>query len=198
MAHDDFATAEPLYEELLVVARADDNGVRTSSCRINLAYIANRTGRHERAEALMLENLPFVRGRGQARCQATTLVTLAETTTYLDRPAASIDYAVAAAEVVPRAADALLLIEDLRWYAAAAAQMGEPERVAEILGACEAAETELEAALEPHETAVREELLATLRRSLTDEALEAARARGRSLDLAAATALMQAPIPSRV
>ena len=194
MAHDDFATAEPLFEELLLVARADDNGVRTSACRINLAYIANRTGRHERAEALMLENLPFVRGRGQARCEATTLVTLAETTTYLDRPAASVDYAVAAAEVAPRAADALLLIEDLRWYAAAASRLGEAERIAEILGACEAAEAELEAALEPHETAAREELIATLRRSLTDEGLEAARARGRSLDLAAATALMQAPI----
>ena len=195
MAHDDFATAEPLYEDLLVVARADDNGVRTSACRINLAYIANRTGRHERAEALMLENLPFVRGRGQARCEATTLVTLAETTTYLDQPAASVDYAVAAAEVAPHAADALLLIEDLRWYAAAAVRLGDPERIAEILGACEAAESELEAALEPHETAVRDELVATLRRALTDEGLEAARTRGRSMDLATAAALMRAPVP---
>ncbi len=113
-------------------------------------------------------------------------------------PRPPVDYAVAAAEVAPRAADALLLIEDLRWYAAAASRLGEAERPAEILGAIEAAEAELEAALEPHETAVREELVATLRRSLTDEGLEAARARGRSLDLAAATALMQAPIPSRV
>ena len=197
MAHDDLATAEPLYEELLAVARADDNGVRTSACRINLAYIANRTGRHERAEALMLENLPFVRSRGQARCEATTLVTLAETTTFLDRPAASVDYSVAAAEVAPRAADALLLIEDLRWYAAAASRLGEADRPAEILGACEAAEAEMDAALEPHETAVRDELVATLRRTMTDEGLEAARARGRSMDLAAATALMRAPIPSR-
>lgn len=196
MAHNDYATAEPLYEELFVLARADDNGVRTSSCRINLAYIANRTGRHERAEALMLENLPFVRSRGQARCEATTLVTLAETNTHLDRPTAAIDYAVAAAEVAPRAADALLLVEDLRWYATAGCRLGQFEAAARILGACEAAEAELAAAFEPHEVAARTELESTLRAALTDAGLEAERARGRSLDLAAATALMQAPIPN--
>lgn len=198
MAHEDYASAEPLYEELLEVARAESNGVRTSACRINLAYIANRTGRHERAEALMLENLPFVRSRGQARCEANTLVTLAETNAYLDRPATSANYAVAAAEVVPRAADAALLVEDLRWYARAACRLGEAETAAIILGACETAEAELEAALEPHELTVRAELEAALRASLTDAGLEAARANGRSLDLAAAAALMQVPsaVPS--
>ncbi len=195
MAHEDYATAEPLYEELLEVARAEGNGVRTSACRINLAYIANRTGRHERAEALMLENLPFVRSRGQARCEANTLVTLAETNTYLDRPATSANYAVAAAEVAPRAADAALLVEDLRWYATAASQLGEAETAAIILGACETAEAELEAALEPHELTVRAELEAALRASLTDAGLEAARASGRSLGLAAAAALMQVGSP---
>jgi predicted ATPase/class 3 adenylate cyclase len=196
MMRDDYATAEPLFEQALAVAREDDNGVAMSSCRINLAYIANRTGRHERAEALMLENLPFVRGRGQARCEANSLVTLAETNTYLDRPAVSIDYAVAAAEVAPRAADALLLIEDLRWFAAAVCRLGESERPAHILGACEAAEAELEAALEPHERVLRDELVSVLREALTDAGLEAARARGRSLDLAAATALMRTPMGS--
>lgn len=144
----------------------------------------------------MAENLPFVRGRGQARCEANSLVVMAETLNYLDRPAASIDYAVAAAEVVPRAADALLLVEDLRWYAAAASRLGDPEGSAAILGACEAAEAEMDAVLEPHEMAVREELLATLRQSMTDAGLEAARARGRSLDLAAAAGLMRTPIAS--
>ncbi len=191
MAHNDYAIAEPLYEELLEVARADGNGVRTSACRINLAYIANRTGRHERAEALMLENLPFVRSRGQARCEATTLVTLAETNTYLDRPAMSVDYAVAAAEVAPRAADAALLVEDLRWYAAAACRLGEAETAAIILGACEAAEAELDAALESHEISHRAELESALRASLTDAGLVTARAHGRSLDLDAAAALMR-------
>ena len=156
-----------------------------------------RTGRHEQAEALLAENLPFVRSRGQARCEATSLVALAETFSYLDRPAAAVEHAVAAAEVAPRAADPLLLIEDLRWYAVAAARLGEAERTARILGACEQAEAEMDAALEPYEQAVREELVSALRRALTDGGLQAERTRGRSLGLAAATDLMRAPIAAR-
>ena len=122
---------------------------------------------------------------------------LAETLSYLDRPAASVEYAIAAADVAPRAADAYLMVEDLRWYAVAASHLGGAERLAEILGACEAAEAELDGGLEPHEVIAREELIAALRTELTDAGLEAARARGRTMDIAAATALMQAPIPSR-
>ena len=76
----------------------------------------------------MNENLPFVRSRGQARCEATSLVVMAETLSYLDRPAASVEYAIAAADVAPRAADAYLMVEDLRWYAVAASRLGEAER----------------------------------------------------------------------
>jgi predicted ATPase/class 3 adenylate cyclase len=196
MMRGDLALAEPLFEEAALAARADDNGVGMSSCRINLAYIANRTGRHERAEALLAENLPFVRSRGQARCEANSLVGLAETLSYLDRPAVAAEHAVAAAEVAPRAADAGLLLEDLRWYVVAAARLGEPERAARILGACEKAESEMDAALEPHEQAARDEVVSTLRRALTDAGLEAERVRGRSLGLSAATELMRAPTPS--
>ena len=193
MMHDDLAAAEPLYEELLVAAREDDNGVGMSSCRINLAYIANRTGRHERAQEVLAENLPFVRSRGQARCEATSLVSLAETLSYLERPAEAADYAVAAAEVAPRAADPLLLVENMRWYAIAACRLGYAQRSARILGVCELAEQEMDAPLELHEEALREELLAALRDALTDERLEAERAQGRSLSLAAANELV-API----
>jgi hypothetical protein len=196
MARDDFATAEPLYEELLVLARADDNGVRTSACRINLAFIANRTGRHERAEELMAENLPFVRSRGQARCEASTLVALAETMTYLDRPTEAIEYAVVGAEVAPRAADPLLVVEDLRWYAAATTRLGQAEEAAVLLGACEAAEAELEVALEPFEVELRERLVSSLRDALPDATLEEARARGRQLDLEAASAFVRRSQPN--
>jgi hypothetical protein len=103
---------------------------------------------------------------------------------------------VAAGEVAPRAADALLLLEDLRWYTVAAARLGEAERAARILGACEKAESESDAALEPHEQVARDEVVAALRRALTDDGLEAERARGRGLDLAAATELMRSPTRS--
>ena len=190
MMHDDFVAAEPLYEEMLVAAREDDNGVGMSACRINLAYIANRSGRHERAQELLSENLPFVRSRGQARCEATSLVSLAETASYLQQPGDAIEYAVAAAEVAPRAADPLLLLENMRWYGIAACRLGEAERPARILGVCEQAEQELDAPLEPHEEALREELLATLRNVLSDERLEAERSEGRALDLATGNQLV--------
>lgn len=63
-------TAERLYQEALDVAIAVDNGVGASSCRLTLASLANEMGRHDRAEALLAENLPFVQARGQTRCEA--------------------------------------------------------------------------------------------------------------------------------
>jgi predicted ATPase/class 3 adenylate cyclase len=192
LMHEDFLAAEPLFKAGLAAATEDDNGVGMSSCRINLAYVANRTSRHEEAESWLSENLPFVRGRGQARCEANTLVALGETFVYLDRPAEAIDHLAAATTVVPRAADALLLIEALRWYASAAASLGDAGQAALILGACEAAEAETEAALEPHERAARDELIRTLTAALGTSGFEATRERGRALDLAAAARLVQA------
>jgi hypothetical protein len=48
--------------------------------------VANKTRRHEIAEGLLAENLPFVRGKGQARCEAHTLVGMLETTVHRERP----------------------------------------------------------------------------------------------------------------
>ncbi|HEX6655529.1 MAG TPA: hypothetical protein VF153_04885, partial [Candidatus Limnocylindria bacterium] len=128
-------------------------------------------------------------------CEATSLVSLAETANYLNLPADAVDYAVAAADVAPRAADPLLLVENMRWYSLAASRLGEHELVARILGVCQQAETELDAPLEPFEEDLRQELLTALRHALTEEQLEAARTEGRSLPLTAANGLV-APIPS--
>jgi predicted ATPase/class 3 adenylate cyclase len=195
MLHDDLQAAEALFEEALVAATDDDNGVGMSSCRINLAFIANRTGRHERARQLLADNLPFVRSRGQARCEATSLVSLAETSTYLRQPAQAIDFAVAAAEVAPRAADALLMVENMRWYGLAAASLGEHERTARLLGVCEQAEEERDAPLEPFEEDLRQQLLAALRHALTEERLDASRAEGRALGVQAANGLVTPIVP---
>jgi len=35
-----------------------------SACRLNLAGVANQQGRHNEADDLVAENLPFVRERG--------------------------------------------------------------------------------------------------------------------------------------
>jgi hypothetical protein len=73
-----FDEAEVLYRDAFEVAVEVDDGVGMSSCRLNLATIANQTGRHEGADSLLQENLPFVRGRGQSRCEAFALMGLAE------------------------------------------------------------------------------------------------------------------------
>ena len=75
----DMAATEELVWEALALALAADNGVGISSCRLNLAYVANRTGRYDDAEELLAENLPFVRARGQARCEGYTLYRMTDT-----------------------------------------------------------------------------------------------------------------------
>ncbi len=50
----DFEVAEQLLRERLDLAIAVGNGVGASSCRLNLAYIANETRRHETASASLL------------------------------------------------------------------------------------------------------------------------------------------------
>ena len=79
MRRGDLKAAEALLREALDVALAADNGVGTSSCRLGLVYVANRTGRHDEAEELLAENLPFVRAKGQTRCEGYTLYGMADT-----------------------------------------------------------------------------------------------------------------------
>ena len=89
--------AEVLYREAFGAAVEVDNGVGMSSCRLNLATIANQTGRHEGADSLLQENLPFVRGRGQSRCEAFTLMALAETAVFRKLPEPAAEWATSGA-----------------------------------------------------------------------------------------------------
>ena len=47
----DLEAAETLLQDALGVALDVDNGVGTSSCRLQLVWVANRTGRHDRADS---------------------------------------------------------------------------------------------------------------------------------------------------
>jgi hypothetical protein len=80
LTRDDLDAAEALLHEARDVAVAADNGVGTSWARPDLVYIANRTGRHDLASDLLAENLPFVRARGQTRCERYMLCGMADTT----------------------------------------------------------------------------------------------------------------------
>ena len=184
---DDFEAAEKLFRERLAVAIAVDNGVGTSSCRLNLAYIANKTRRHDRAEALLAENLPFVRSKGQTRCEANTLAGIAETTVYLGRPQDCAEEALLGATRALQIRDNPLAVYCLDLFAASASARGEGRRAATILAATEAAREAMGVGPDEDEAAIRARALELLGRG--GRAVESAWAEGRTLDLASALEL---------
>ena len=183
LLRNDLAAAEPLYGELLGLAIEIDNGVRTSSCRLNLATIANHTARHERAEELLRENLPFVRARGQSRCEATTLAMMAETSIRQDRPGEAAGPARSAALRASQIADDPLTIYSLELVAAAAAEQGDAGRAAMLLGGTEAARGRAELTPDEDEAFVRHWAEERLDRAMSSDEVAAAWAAGRELDL---------------
>ncbi|HXF71349.1 MAG TPA: adenylate/guanylate cyclase domain-containing protein [Actinomycetota bacterium] len=151
----DLETAERLNEEALAVAMEVDNGVGASACRLNLAYVANKTGRHDRAEALLAENLPFVRSRGQTRCEAYTLAGMAETAVHQGRMEDAAEHALGGARRALLIGDKPLLAATLDLFAASAAARGDARRAATILAATEAAREAMGVRPDQDEAAVR-------------------------------------------
>ena len=175
--------AEVLYREAFDAAVEVDNGVGISSCRLNLAAIANQRGRHERADDLLQENLPFVQSRGQSRCEAFTLASLGETAVYRQLPEPAAGWAASGARRALGFREESLAAFCLDVAAAALAEEGERDRAAAILGATERARERLGLAPDEEETAIRDRALAAIRPALDGAELEAAWARGRDLDL---------------
>ena len=182
MVRGDYATAETLFLERLEVAKAAGNGVGTSACRINLALIANRMTRHDRARDLLEENLPFVRARGQSRCEATTLAGLAETAVYAGRPDDIPDAALSAAHLAIGIRDPQLALFALDTLAAAAAADNDA-RAATLLGGTEAVRQRLDLTLDPDEEPVRTAAMDLL--GPDPDAYRSAWAEGATLDLPA-------------
>ncbi len=185
----EFDEAEVLYREAFEAAVEVDNGVGISSCRLNLAGIANQRGRHERAEVLLQENLPFVQSRGQSRCEAFTLASLGETAVFRKLPEPAADWAVSGARRALGFGEESLAAYCLDVAAAALAEDGERDRTAAILGATERARERLGLAPDEDETAIRDRALAAMGPVLDDVDLQRAWARGRELDLSGALEL---------
>ena len=183
----DLEAAGALYRDALDVALAVDNGVGTSSCRLHLAGLANRTGRHDQADELLAENLPFVRARGQTRCEGYTLATMAETTVGRGRPGDCAADAVLGARRALQVGDRGLAVFCLELFAVAAAAGGDHRRAAAMLAAGEAARREMGAEPDPDEQAIRGQALKLLDQD--GEAFALGYAEGRSLDLPAALSL---------
>ena len=180
--------AETLFVERLAEAMAVDNGVATSSCRLNLASIANRTGRHDRAGTLLGENLPFVRSKGQARCEAHTLAGLAETAIQFGRPQDGGPDAMLAATRAIQIDDPLLALYCLDLCAASIAASGDARRAVVILAATEAGREAMQVECDEDEEAIRALALAGLDPS--SSFVKDAWTEGRALDLDSALALV--------
>jgi predicted ATPase/class 3 adenylate cyclase len=178
-----FDEAEVLYREAFGAAVEVDNGVGMSSCRLNLASIANQTGRHEGADSLLQENLPFVRGRGQSRCEAFTLMGLAETAVFRKLPKPAAEWAISGARRALGFGEESLAAYCLDVAATALAEEGERDRAVAILGATERARERLGMALDDEEKAMRDRALEAIRPALDGVDLERALGRGNDLDL---------------
>jgi len=144
----------------------------------------------DEAEALARENLPFVRARGQTRCEAYTLATLAETRVYRGRPADAAADAVAGARRSTQIGNNSLTAFCLDLAATAAAARGEPRHSATILGATEAAREAMGVPPSEQDEAIRARALELLGRGV--RGVEGAWAKGRSLDLKSALKLATA------
>ena len=176
--------AASLFRERLEMAIALDNGVGTSACRINLALIETRRSRFDEAEDWLNVNLPFVRSRGQARCEANTMAGLAATRLYQSSPEQGGDYALLAAVRSAQINDQPLTAYCLDLFAAATAAQGDLQRAATLLGATEAARERMGVEPDEDEAPIRqmaEVSIAAHRASLEKDWL-----RGRSLDLTTA------------
>jgi predicted ATPase/class 3 adenylate cyclase len=175
--------AEALYDQALVTAIEVDNGVGISSCRLNLAALANERGRYGRADELLHENLPFVRGRGQSRCEAFTLAGLAETAVFQEQPHEAAGWAVSGAERASGFREESLTAYCLDVAATGLAEEGAPEHAAAILGATEHVRERLELEPDDDEEAMRGRALAAIRPRLDEAELARAWSRGREMDL---------------
>jgi hypothetical protein len=182
MMRHDHAVAEELFTERLALAQAAENGVATSSCRLNLASIANETHRHDRADAFLAENLPFVRSRGQSRCEAHTLMGMAQTAIYRERHEAVAEPALRAAMIAVQIGDVPLTLACLEAFAVSIAARGDP-RAAIILGGTERQRELGDMAADEEEAATRSAGLALLGDDPASYAVEWEQ--GRALDVAA-------------
>ncbi len=192
LMNEDYEASEALYRRAFEVAVAADNGVGMSSCRLNLAYIATKTGRFAEAEALLAENLSFVRGRGQARCEATTLASIAETMFYEDRLGECAPTALLGARRALQIGDQPLAVYSVDLLAVGTAAGGDARAAATLLGATEAAREAMGVDPDDDEAAIRARSVELMGdRGVDRVAWEAGRAAGLAdaLDVASAVEL---------
>jgi tetratricopeptide (TPR) repeat protein len=179
--------AESLLHEALDVALAAGNGVGTSWARLNLVWVAKQRGRYDEADDLLAENLPFVRGLGQIRCEGYTLASISDTSVRRGRLPDCAAPALLGATRAMQIGDKYLAVSCLDLFAAAVAAAGDQRRAAAILTAVDGARHAMDIEPDPDDQALREQVLKLLDQDGQDFAL--GHTEGQALDLAAALSL---------
>jgi len=186
-SRDDLQETESLLQEALDVALAAGNGVGTSWARLNLVWVAKQTGRYDEADDLLAENLPFVRGLGQIRCEGYTLASISDTSVRRGRLPDCAAPALLGATRALQIGDKYLAANCLDLFAVAAAAAGDQRRAAAILAAVDSARHAMGIEPDPDDQALREQVLKLLDQDGQDCAL--GHAEGAALDLPAALSL---------
>jgi predicted ATPase/class 3 adenylate cyclase len=186
-SRDDLQTAEALLLEALGVALAAGNGVGTSACRLGLVSMANQQGRHDEADDLLAENLPFVRGLGQIRCEGVTLGWMAETSMRRGHLPDCAGPALLGATRALQIGDKYIAAWCLELFTVAIAAAGDQRRAAAILATVDAARHAMGIEPDAEDQALREQVLKLLDQHGQDFAL--GHAEGQALDLPAALSL---------
>ena len=192
LAKEDFRAAEELLGDAHQAATQSNNGVGMSATRLGLASLAMQDGRFERAADLLGENLTFVRGRGQTRCEGFTLAGFSRLALLREQAREASEYALTGAERATQISAKGLLIICLERFARGAAELGEGRRAALLLGAVDAVRTTMGMEASKEALAFRAETLERVRREFGQQELEAALAEGLGYDLDAAYRLATA------
>jgi hypothetical protein len=149
--------------------------------------VANQEGRHDEADDLLAENLSFVRGLGQIRCEGYTLSYMADTCVRRGRLPDCAAPGLLGATRALQIGDKNLAAWCLDLFAAAVAAAGDQRRAAAILAAVDAARHAMGTEPDTDEQAVRQQVTKLLDPRRQDFAL--GRAEGQALDLPAALSL---------
>jgi hypothetical protein len=157
--------------------------------------MANQQGRHDEADDLLAQNLPFVRGLGQIRCEGFTLGFMADTSIRRGHLPDCAAPALLGATRAVQIGDKYLAAWCLDLFAVAVAAAGEQRRAAAIIAAVDAARRAMGIEPDPDDQALRQQGLKLLDQHGQDFAF--GHAEGQRLDLPAALALATEADPAR-
>ncbi len=191
---DDFDTARSLLEQSAVISREIGSAMRLAAALTNLGQLEADAGNFDRATQVLTEALAIDQKEGDLLGVALDQQSLAGVHLRAGRAREARDLLSAMAAYVVSSSDPELMATTLEMCAANAAQLGEGERAARLVGAAEALRRKTGIPIKQPE--LLEEFLAPARATMAPGEWDAALAAGRSLTQQQAATLLASPAPS--